>query len=92
MIDMRQIVSISRNLSLQVEKRKDKACVTAAAEVIIAYTDGKRYTLNEQGETHRTTDVSETRFHVTCDTVRSLIEYLEGIEKELEEWEKMEEL
>lgn len=86
---MKQIVSIARNLSIgvhSIEDKKKDVKIVAFAEVIIAYTDGKTYSMNDSGELHKSTKVSEIRLHLSEKSCKETIEYLQGVEKELKAW------
>ena len=85
---MKQLLSTSRNLYISMtDIMEEKAKPLPVAELILAYTDGKDYSINEAGEVSRKTKVSEARIFVKKSDVSQLIDYLSKIEKELEKFD-----
>ena len=77
---MKQIVSLSRNFYINADNKDN---LQPVCETIIAYTDGKEYSINNMMETTRSQKISEVRLDLTPHQIDELRDYLDEMKTDL---------
>lgn len=75
---MKRLISTSSNINIAIDN--DDLRAVPYAELIIAYMDGKNYSINDQKELSRKAKISEVRLDLSLHQIKELKEYLKTLE------------